>query len=39
MPYQELGIEERVTIQICQLHGLSQRAIAKLLERSLSNIS
>lgn len=39
MSYQELSIEERVTIQIGQLQGLSQRAIAKLLDRSPSTIS
>lgn len=39
MSYQELSIEERVTIQIGQLPGLSQRAIARMLDRSPSTIS
>ena len=39
MPYQELNIEERVTMQVVQLQGLSQRAIARMLDRSHSVIS
>jgi IS30 family transposase len=39
MHYHELSIEERVTIQIGQLQGLSQRAIARMLGRSPSTIS
>ena len=39
MSYQELSIEERVTIQVGQLQGLSQRAIARMLNRSPSTIS
>lgn len=39
MPYKELSIEERVTIQLGQLQGLSQRAIARMLDRSPSTIS
>jgi len=39
MSYHELSIEERVTIQIGQLNGLSQRAIANLLNRSPSTVS
>lgn len=39
MSYQELSIEERITIQIGQLQGLSQRAIARILNRSPSTIS
>jgi IS30 family transposase len=39
MSYQELSIEERITIQFGQLQGLSQRAIARMLERSPSTIS
>lgn len=39
MSYQELSIEERLTIQIGQSQGLSQRAIAKLLDRSPSTVS
>lgn len=39
MSYQELSIEERVTIQVGQLQGLSQRAIARMLDRSPSTIS
>lgn len=38
MTYHELSIEERVTIQIGRLNGLSQRAIAKLLVRSPSTV-
>ncbi|AVD83155.1 IS30 family transposase [Pseudomonas sp. SWI6] len=39
MSYQELSIEERITIQFGQLQGMSQRAIARLLDRSPSTIS
>ena len=39
MTYHELSIEERVTIQIGQMNGLSQRAIAGLLGRSPSTVS
>jgi len=39
MSYQELSIEERITIQFGQLQGLSQRAIARMLNRSPSTIS
>ena len=39
MSYHELSIEERVTIQIGQMNGLSQRAIAGLLGRSPSTVS
>lgn len=39
MSYQELSIEERITIQLGQLQGLSQRAIARMLDRSPSTIS
>ncbi|RMU71518.1 hypothetical protein ALP23_200007 [Pseudomonas syringae pv. apii] len=39
MSYHELSIEERITIQFGQLQGLSQRAIAKALDRSPSTIS
>ncbi|MBF7141031.1 MULTISPECIES: IS30 family transposase [Pseudomonas] len=39
MSYQELSIEERITIQIGQLQGLSQRAIARMLDRSPSTVS
>ncbi|TNH83537.1 helix-turn-helix domain-containing protein [Aeromonas sobria] len=39
MTYHELSIEEHVMIQIGQLNGFSQRAIARLLERRLSTIS
>ncbi|KAF4560175.1 IS30-like element ISPsy38 family transposase [Pseudomonas sp. CES] len=39
MTYKELSIEERITIQLGQLQGLSQRAIARMLDRSLSTIS
>jgi hypothetical protein len=30
MSYHELSIEERATIQVAQLQGLSQRAIARM---------
>ncbi|MBG6124314.1 IS30 family transposase [Pseudomonas sp. BG2dil] len=39
MSYQELSIEERITIQFGQLQGLSQRAIARMLDRSPSTVS
>ncbi|MGH8352966.1 MAG: IS30 family transposase [Pseudomonas sp.] len=39
MSYHELSIEERATIQVSQLHGMSQRAIARTLSRSPSTIS
>ncbi|MNP01834.1 Integrase core domain protein [compost metagenome] len=39
MSYHELSIEERITLQLGQLQGLSQRAIAKMLDRSPSTIS
>lgn len=39
MSYQELSIEERVTIQFGQLQGLSMRAIARMIERSPSTVS
>ncbi|EPN32138.1 integrase catalytic subunit, partial [Pseudomonas syringae pv. actinidiae ICMP 19096] len=39
MSYHELSIEERITIQFGQLQRLSQRAIAKALDRSPSTIS
>lgn len=39
MSYQEFSIEKRVTIQIGQLQGLSQRAIVRLLDCSSSTIS
>lgn len=39
MSYQELSVEERITIQLGQLQGLSQRAIAKMLDRCPSTIS
>ncbi|MNQ92482.1 hypothetical protein D3C85_1079110 [compost metagenome] len=39
MSYHELSIEERATIQVGQLHGLSLRAIARTLGRSPSTIS
>jgi IS30 family transposase len=39
MSYHELSIEERITLQLGQLQGLSQRAIAKMLNRSPSTIS
>ncbi|MBC2692623.1 MULTISPECIES: IS30 family transposase [Pseudomonas] len=39
MSYHELSIEERVTVQIGQLQGLSQRHIARLLDRSPSTVS
>jgi IS30 family transposase len=39
MSYTELSIEERATIQIGQLQGLSQRELARMLRRSPSTIS
>jgi IS30 family transposase len=39
MPYHELSIEERVTIQIGQLHGLGPRALGRMLNRSPSTVS
>jgi len=39
MSYQKLIIEERITIQFGQFEGLSQRAIARMLNRSPSTIS
>lgn len=39
MSYHELSIEKRITIQLGQLQGLSQRAIARMLGRSPSTIS
>jgi IS30 family transposase len=39
MSYHELSIEERVTVQIGQFQGLSQRHIARLLDRSPSTVS
>ncbi|AMA45732.1 hypothetical protein APT63_08870 [Pseudomonas sp. 22-AL-CL-001] len=36
---QELCIEGRAIIQIGPLQGLSQKAIARVLDRSLSNVS
>ncbi|MDD1012006.1 helix-turn-helix domain-containing protein, partial [Pseudomonas shahriarae] len=38
MSYTELSIEERATIQVGQYKKLSQREIARLLERSPSTI-
>ena len=39
MSYHELSVEERATIQIGHIQGLSQRRIARLIERSPSTIS
>lgn len=39
MPYTELSIEERVTVQVRRYHNLSQREIARVLGRSPSTIS
>lgn len=39
MSYHELSIEERIQIQLGQLQGLTQRAIARMLDRSPSTIS
>ncbi|SDI00528.1 Helix-turn-helix domain-containing protein [Pseudomonas flavescens] len=39
MKYHEFSIEERATIQVSRLHGMSQRAIAKALGRNCSTIS
>lgn len=39
MFYHELNIEERIQIQLGQLQGLSQRAIARMLERNPSTIN
>ena len=39
MTYYELSIEERVTIQIGQLHGLGPRALGRMLNRSPSTVS
>jgi IS30 family transposase len=39
MSYSELSVEERATIQIGHVQGLSQRRIARLTERSPSTIS
>ena len=39
MSYTELSIEERITIQLGQLQGLSQRAIARMLDRNPSTVS
>uniref|UniRef100_UPI004054151F helix-turn-helix domain-containing protein n=1 Tax=Pseudomonas sp. TaxID=306 RepID=UPI004054151F len=39
MTYHELSIEERATIQVSRLHGMSQQAIAQTLGRHRSTIS
>lgn len=39
MSYHELSIEERATIQVCNLQGLGLRATARMLDRSPSTIS
>jgi IS30 family transposase len=39
MSYKELSLEERISIQLGQLQGLSQRAIAQMLDRNPSTIS
>jgi IS30 family transposase len=39
MSYHELGIEERSSIHVGLLHDMSQRAIARMLNRSPSTIS
>ena len=39
MSYHELNIEERATIQISRLHGLSQKSIAGLLNRKPSTLN
>lgn len=39
MSYHELSIEERVTIQLGQYHELSQREIARLINRAPSTVS
>lgn len=39
MSYQELNIEERITIQLGQMRGLSIRAIASMINRSPSTVS
>ncbi|WP_164842887.1 helix-turn-helix domain-containing protein, partial [Pseudomonas taiwanensis] len=39
MSYHELSIEERSNIQVGLLRGMSQRAIARMLNRSPSTIS
>lgn len=39
MSYHELSVEERSDIQVSLLRGMSQRAIARMLNRSPSTIS